>query len=72
MKYMSIFMCLLLYYMYIHTHTHTHTCSQQYRTVIYNGDVDGCVPFIGNEVSPRDSIALNAVLTIFFIFTDFS
>ena len=21
-----------------------------YRTMIFNGDVDGCVPFIGNEV----------------------
>ena len=29
-----------------------HACSRQYRTVIFNGDVDSCVPFIGNEVSP--------------------
>lgn len=25
-------------------------CSKTYRTMIFNGDVDGCVPFIGNEV----------------------
>ncbi|XP_062501845.1 uncharacterized protein LOC134178948 [Corticium candelabrum] len=25
------------------------TLIKQYRTVIYNGDVDGCVPYIGNE-----------------------
>ena len=24
--------------------------SERYRTMIYNGDVDGCVPYIGDEV----------------------
>ena len=26
------------------------TLIKAYRTMIFNGDVDGCVPFIGNEV----------------------
>ena len=39
--------------MYTYIIYYTLLCSQQYRTMIYNGDVDGCVPFVGNEVSPR-------------------
>ena len=27
------------------------TLISNYRTLIFNGDVDGCVPYIGNEVS---------------------
>jgi len=30
------------------------TLIQTYRTLIYNGDVDGCVPYIGNEVRYRE------------------
>ena len=34
----------------IYTLTHKHTHRKTYRTLIFNGDVDGCVPYNGNEV----------------------
>ena len=42
-------------------YTKTSYYSAKYRTVIYNGDVDACVPFVGAQVRQTNPINYNTV-----------
>lgn len=42
-------------------------CSKKYRTLIYNGDVDACVPYVDNEVGLHATLYYNTLLSYFIV-----